>query len=513
MATPIVNFGKVTVSTGYDAVATSIALTTGHGSRLPSTFPYPLPWWNATDNPDPADDPNKEIVLVTNRVGDTLTVIRAQEGTSATVKNVAGKTYKMLLGITKAMWEELGDRALSQTFRGLALQTHPDSDVAARKVLLTADAIVMDDSTKVSGWTNVVADLSLSGIGGLDTGTEQNSTWYELWAMYNGTTQALQFHRAKDYFLDEDTSAIVTEDATQGCRSAVDNSTVKVSQGFQVDTSGKVEFIDVKLIKVGAPTGNGWFTIEANSAGVPSNTPLATSDKLDVARLSTTATWIRLPFRTPVSLSAATQYHLVLQGDWAVSATNYVGWRMDGSAAGYTKGSKALFDSDTNTWTVDTDDDLLCKVYITRNDTALTLNGYTLRAKVGYAYNDSAGNLVPFRQQDRQWRHATLTNGLVVNETVTGVQLIDLRSWLPPLHLLPVSFALTGTGAGPASAAVSDVTGTDISNSVTAGAQGYLYSASSLEVPAGESEILISASAVMIEATAGADLYVQGFKW
>mgnify|MGYP001601115192 FL=1 len=152
MATPVTNFGKVTVSTGYDATATTIALTTGHGSRLPSTFNYPLSWWNSTDYSDPADDPNKEIVIVTNRAGDTLTVTRAGESTTATAKNTASKTYKMVLGITKAMWEQLGDRALSQTFRGLSLQTHSDNDKASAQVRLThADKIVLHDGEEVLG--------------------------------------------------------------------------------------------------------------------------------------------------------------------------------------------------------------------------------------------------------------------------------------------------------------------------------------------------------------------------
>jgi hypothetical protein len=108
MPTPVTNFAKVTVSTGYGSGDTSVVLTTGHGSRLESTFPYPLTWWNATDYSDPADDPNREIVLVTNRVSDTLTLTRAAEGTSASTKNTASKTYKMVEGITKAMWDALG---------------------------------------------------------------------------------------------------------------------------------------------------------------------------------------------------------------------------------------------------------------------------------------------------------------------------------------------------------------------------------------------------------------------
>ena len=57
-------------------------------------------WWNITDYGDPSDDPNKEIVRVTVRSTDTLTITRAQEGTSASTKNEAGKQYVMILSPT-----------------------------------------------------------------------------------------------------------------------------------------------------------------------------------------------------------------------------------------------------------------------------------------------------------------------------------------------------------------------------------------------------------------------------
>ena len=93
------NFAKVQVSTGYDAAATSIALTAGHGAKLPAA-PFNATWWNSTDFADPSDDPNVEIVRVTAIATDTLTVTRAQESTSASTKNTASKTYKLIAGLT-----------------------------------------------------------------------------------------------------------------------------------------------------------------------------------------------------------------------------------------------------------------------------------------------------------------------------------------------------------------------------------------------------------------------------
>jgi hypothetical protein len=93
------NFSKVVVSTGYDAAATTIVLSSGNGARLP-TASFNVVWWNFTDYPDPSDDPGVEICRVNTVVGDTLHLVRAQEGTTATVKNIGGKTYKMIAGLT-----------------------------------------------------------------------------------------------------------------------------------------------------------------------------------------------------------------------------------------------------------------------------------------------------------------------------------------------------------------------------------------------------------------------------
>src|SRR5512139_2873029 len=92
---PVSNFGIVNVSTGYDSTTLTIALTAGEGAKLPSSTAYNLVWWNASDYDNPADDPNREIIRVTARSTDTLTVTRGQESIAATSKNTAGKTYKM----------------------------------------------------------------------------------------------------------------------------------------------------------------------------------------------------------------------------------------------------------------------------------------------------------------------------------------------------------------------------------------------------------------------------------
>jgi hypothetical protein len=103
----VANFVQVQASTGYSSSATSIVLQSGQGSKLPAA-PFNLIWWNSTDYPNPANDPNVEIVRVTGISGDTLTITRAQEGTSASSKNTGSKTYSLVLGITAKMITDIG---------------------------------------------------------------------------------------------------------------------------------------------------------------------------------------------------------------------------------------------------------------------------------------------------------------------------------------------------------------------------------------------------------------------
>lgn len=93
------NFSTVTISGTYDASAQSITVATGQGTKLPAA-PFTGIWWNATDYADMTLDPNLEVIYVTNRVNDSLIAIRGQEGTAASTKNTAGKTYLLLHTIT-----------------------------------------------------------------------------------------------------------------------------------------------------------------------------------------------------------------------------------------------------------------------------------------------------------------------------------------------------------------------------------------------------------------------------
>lgn len=167
----VVNLAEGTLSTGYDASATSIVLTAGHGARFPSvTNGYNCTWWNATDFAGIIGDPNVEIVRVTARSTDTLTVIRAQEGTSASTKNTGGKTYKITCGPT-AKWFSTDLQATFQakdtTLTALAAYS--------TNGLMTQTAADTFTGRTITGTTNQISVSQGDGVAGNPTlSTPQN---------------------------------------------------------------------------------------------------------------------------------------------------------------------------------------------------------------------------------------------------------------------------------------------------------------------------------------------------
>lgn len=110
MLDPVRNFCRVTLNAGIASGVTTIVLVGGDGAKMPDPSTegaFNCTVWNATDYPNPTDDPNHEIVRVTARSTDTLTVTRAQEGTADVNHNTGGKTYKMILSLTKKTMDDI----------------------------------------------------------------------------------------------------------------------------------------------------------------------------------------------------------------------------------------------------------------------------------------------------------------------------------------------------------------------------------------------------------------------
>lgn len=173
---PMTNFAVVTASTGYNNAATTIVLTTGHGAKLPSSYPFYLIWFNSTDY-SPETDPNVEIIEVTNRSSDTLTVVRGQDGTSAVNHNSVGKTYTLHLGFIKKYYDKINTdiQAASSTIPNVVdCSAHASCNAAVtaigssdlRTLRITSSQAVASNlsvTSNISTWFLGAGQLSISG--------------------------------------------------------------------------------------------------------------------------------------------------------------------------------------------------------------------------------------------------------------------------------------------------------------------------------------------------------------
>jgi hypothetical protein len=315
------------------------------------------------------------------------------------------------------------------SFRGVELRTHVDAALApSRVMLLGARQIVMNDGEGIGAWPVLTADIAVSGANGLDTGVEGASKWYEIHAIRKSSdgTQALLLHEAMQWFEDEGHN---TNDGFIGLRDSAVRE--RLSQSFEIDTaSAPLVFVRMFFRKQGTPTGSMWLTVEANAAGSPSGTALATSQTIDVSQLvaaPATQGAVVFVFRTPATLVSGTIYHMVLYGDFAVSASNYVDVNQNSTDA-YARGERKSYNG--TVWSGSTTD-LNFRLWVEPPATAVVMpTGYDQRALIGYVRNDATSKLVPFLALDRLVTPLVSQN-LLLGGTVTSPSLMDVTPYLP----------------------------------------------------------------------------------
>lgn len=116
---------------------------------------------------------------------------------------------------------------------------------------------------------------------------------------------------------------------------------------FSVAGTEAVRYIVALLSKVGSPVDNVFFELQADSAGSPSGTALATSSTIAGGSLFTGGgSWISLDLS--YSLSGGTTYWLVAKRSGARDTVNYFNWASAGTITGV--GHKKL---DSGVWSAD----------------------------------------------------------------------------------------------------------------------------------------------------------------
>lgn len=106
------NWAKSTILGSHSDVVTTITLVSGQGARWGTSFPQKAVIWEASGFPDPADAGNNtptraELVHVTGRSTDQLTVVRAQEGTTGLDMTDTSKTYLIMATVSAEQYASL----------------------------------------------------------------------------------------------------------------------------------------------------------------------------------------------------------------------------------------------------------------------------------------------------------------------------------------------------------------------------------------------------------------------
>jgi hypothetical protein len=209
---------------------TSLTVTSGGGALLPAapfncvvypTLTYPL-------------STNAEIVRVTSVVGDTLTIVRAQESSSAR-SILAGDTIGNVTSVKVFTDIESAINALPQS----AIQS-----VSAGTAVATSPMVVFSNSNNVSfGLNGSVITASVAGGGGvaISAGANSSSTGTIVFSNSNGITFGMSTNGVVTASHDGITSqSVQTQSNVQG-----------ISAGTQIDRTGDIVFSNANGVSFG----------------------------------------------------------------------------------------------------------------------------------------------------------------------------------------------------------------------------------------------------------------------
>ena len=142
------NNASATLASSISSAATSITVTTGMGTMFPTITAGTYFYATLTDSSN-----NLEIVKVTARTSDTLTVVRAQEGTAARAYAAADKIE---LRVTAAVLNNLVQLDGAQTITGVKTFSGANAFGTPASITLT-NATGLPVATGISGLGTGVA--------------------------------------------------------------------------------------------------------------------------------------------------------------------------------------------------------------------------------------------------------------------------------------------------------------------------------------------------------------------
>lgn len=200
----------------------------------------------------------------------------AQDYHTGGVTNRAGHIYRSLVDSNTGNdpatdggtnWSQItsdGAAAIRGAYRNLAITNTGGS--ATTSLTVTADELVVQNAAGGSvrlTTVNEAAAITASGAGGLDTGTEANSTWYYLWVIYNPTTAAVDAVLSTSYTLPTLPSGYTHYARVGGVYNSAAGDFITVQQVDHVVVSS------ISNVLNGANTPNAWTAVTVSAAVPP----------------------------------------------------------------------------------------------------------------------------------------------------------------------------------------------------------------------------------------------------
>lgn len=373
----------------------------------------------------------------------------------------------------KARW---GTFTSSQSVSGLNIGTHSHPTLKLSQVILShAEGFIMNDGEYVGGWDNLVADITVSGAGGLDSNSvEASNAWYQVFGIRKSGTgeKNLLLHRMKDHTVDQSwTPASITlagalrSDAT-ALTSFDQRYCTKISQSFVPSVSGPLKAVELAFAKNGIPRGNLWISIQNdNGLGNADGSVLATSQTYNPSFFLSSTLVGHFVFDTAVTVSSGSRYHIVAEGDWPMddpATGNSVffygntsplgpGQQSWMANVGYTRGNLTInsgygdariYNVVTGTWKLLANtaifpgpQDLWFKTFVEAHDTALALpTGYDQYILLSYVHNNASSNFKEYHQLNQTMSMGFETDWLAYDSGATNELVpVDLTNSIPPV--------------------------------------------------------------------------------
>lgn len=396
----------------------------------------------------------------------------------------------------KVAWKD--STAKTQDIADLSIGAHYDPRRSATTILLKrSNFLNMDTGERVSNWSNITANLMLSGAGGLDSLSSLTAnTWYEVWAIYNPTSgdKNLLLHRMPRRVVDQNwffsppvfgqfiTGSAILRQQSIGLGAQNQNGVTKISQGFVPFMTAPIYAVDLLLGATLTNVGNCWVTIEPDDGtGNASGSIVATSRSFNFESWDGITSTAHFIFDTTSTLTAGARYHIVLQGDrpmntdpnnqqansiivygntrtpganqfaWSHSL-GYNGEPGSPNTAGF--GQARSYNVVSSSWTVSANltifatapvpSDLFFRTYMidqASSDPSLP-TGYTQKSLISYACTNAASRLKFYTQVnqtittgfDSEWR--TWSPVWVQSQSFQIGEFVDISTTIPPISCL-----------------------------------------------------------------------------